>query len=384
MCNAWNHPDSCECGFGPPYTRSAAGYFDQRIGSGGGRNLSSAGPHTGRLAGAIGDDRLTTQLASIFFFQSYIGSRAFQWKMQPPKPGPAGESGAIYVVRHGKRWPRHDLLVFDPNLSRGEVTETEVEVSPADLRNGWPRFHRSYLKGTPIPEWLSGLRHEDIPEIAIEAMKAQRYSVIAMRPPKIVSTASASRTRQAAPQVPSPALGVSAQAARKPLSTVGVIAAAEGGRNGVTTALHALRGESCDNRVFVEDTAGAILSRDVITDSCFIVIRNSKLPRGRRARGPLTNLSPRRLDETWFDGVVSGRKTTYVEGWTVELPFWVPGIQSRIITPPVTEPGDSGAALVDQEGYILGFAFYRTGFNARGAHSGWIWAASVFAALHLN
>ena len=35
-------------------------------------------------------------------------------------------------------------------------------------------------------------------------------------------------------------------------------------------------------------------------------------------------------------------------------------------------------ALIDDEDYIQGFAFYRTGFNASPSYATWIWAESVY------
>lgn len=379
MCNAWNHSEACECGFGPPYTRDAAGFFDHHFTGLGGKNLSSAGPRTRGLSVLLDDDRLTTQLASTFLWQSYLGSSASRWAIRPPKVGAPGKGVVTYIVQHGKRWPRHDLLVFDPHLPPGKIVEGYVEVKPEELRRGWPSYHETCLAGASVPKWLSGFSIKDVPEIAIEAMHAQRHFFVAMRPPRIVRTA---RTRRVSPRIPSPALGVSLQAGGGPLSTAGMVATDSEGRQGVTTALHAVQGHR--NGVFVRGTPGNIRVVDTITDSCFIEIANARLPRVRTCQGPLTGLTPRRWEEVWFDGVTSGKTTTYVEGWTLELPFCGPGIQSRIITPAVTDPGDSGAALVSSDGHILGFALYRTGFNARSPHSAWIWADSVFSALHLH
>lgn len=376
MCNAWNHSSGCECGFGPPYNRDLAGFFDQRVGDTGGRDLSSVGRTTERLRESVGDRDLATQLASTFLWQSYVGSADFRW---PYRPRARSKSVEIYVVRHGRGWPRHDLLILDPHLQPDQVIEGQVQTTERELRNGWFRFGESYLRDTSLPRWLSRLQVEDIPEIAVEAMKAQPHFFIAMCPPKIVRTA---RSRRDSPSVASPAMGVSTRVSGVSLSTVGVIASDKQGRRGVTTALHAF--EKRGAGVFIKGKAGRIRARDAVTDSCFIEVADPDFSRIRRCKGPLNGVTPRGGESVWFDGVTSGRTKTEVLGWTLELPFWIPGIQSRVLTPPVTEQGDSGAALVNKQGEILGFAKYRTGVNERAPHSGWIWAASVFATLNLH
>src|SRR5438309_5337126 len=110
MCNALNHSDGCDCGFGPPYTRNAADYFEQHFGNLPSEDLRLAGPRTKALGAMLHDDRLTTQLASTFLWQSYIGSSVSKLAERPPKPDSFTDSVMIYIVRHGKEWPRHDLL----------------------------------------------------------------------------------------------------------------------------------------------------------------------------------------------------------------------------------------------------------------------------------
>jgi len=381
MCNAWNHSDGCGCGFSPPYTSDPEDYFERHFGDVPGKDLSGAGPRTKHLATMLHDDKLTTQLASTFLWQSYIGSSSSRVAERPPKPDDPIHSVSIYIVRHGKEWPRHDLLIFDPQIPKGKIIEGQVDVSLQELRNGWHTFRKVYLKGASPPQWLANLDLRDIPKIAIEAMRAQRHFFVAMKPPKIVWTAS---TQQPSPRIASPAMGVFKRLAGKHLSTAGVIVTDERGRTGVTTALHSIKNHG--RGIFVSNSPGTIRSRDTITDSCFIETSDLKLPRVRQCRGTLEDVVPGPREVVWFDGATSGRMETRVIGWTPEvLGEPIPGVQSRIMTTPVTDPGDSGAALViEKTGVIIGFALYRTGLNAPSPHSAWIWARSVFDALHLH
>jgi hypothetical protein len=104
----------------------------------------------------------------------------------------------------------------------------------------------------------------------------------------------------------------------------------------------------------------------------------SELTRG--AKGPLSGMSPRVMEVVEFDGIRSGKTTTTVTGWDPTILTVESYIQNKIVTEPVTMPGDSGAALIDGDGHVLGFAFYTTGMNARPQHSAWIWAESVYRA----
>jgi len=210
-------------------------------------------------------------------------------------------------------------------------------------------------------------------------MTAQRHYFIAMHPPRIVWTSGAV---QGQPMIASPALPVSIKVQGKNLSTAGVISADDKGRQGVTTALHALRKNN--SKVFVMGLPGEIRQRDSVTDSCFIEMKQVQLPSAGICAGPLSGKTPGKGEEVWFDGVASGRVTTRVDGWTPELPWFIEGIQSRIITPAVTDGGDSGAALVNDGGLVIGFALYRTGFNSKSPHSAWVWGESVFSALRLH
>lgn len=376
MCNAWNHSDGCECGFGPPYEGSVADFFDGHLAKFEGKNLRLAGPAAMRLGALVNDDRLTTQLASTFLLQSYSGSRLSKWMLHRSKATKIEKASTIYVVRHGKGWPRHDLLVYDPQIPENEVVQGLVDASPDELRRGWPRFHTEYLGQSSMPKWLKGLDTSDVPEIAIEAMRAQQHFFISMHPPRIVWTQALP-----APLVSSPAIAVSTHSNKGIVSTAGVSAMDKNGRRGVTTALHALK-DSTDP--FVKGMPGVVCASDLMSDSCFIEVTDPTFPHSQPCLGPLSGVTPRGSENVWFDGVTSGRVATYVQAWTAELPLCVPMVQSRVLTPPVTQTGDSGAALMTERGEILGFAQYRTPFNARCAHSGWMWAESVFKALKLQ
>lgn len=380
MCNGWNHPDGCDCGFGPPYDRDVADYFDQRVGGEGGRDLSSAGPYSRELRTAIRNDLLTTQLASTFLWQSYIGHISETRRKRPGKTVAGEEQLVVYVIRHGRGYPRHDLLIFDPAVPPGEIRKGIAEISSNELRNGWRNYRAIHaISEKSTPKWLSGLRIDDVPEIGNEAKTAQNHFFIAIHPPHIVWTSAGALTL---PSIASMPLQISKSAQGGGLATAGVVSADDQGRFGVTTALHAVADVGAS--VYVTGILGNIRSRDVITDSCFIEVEHSSLPACKSCPGPLSGVTPGVNEKVNFHGATSGKVETVIIGWTPELPWYVPGSQSKILTPAVTNGGDSGAALINQGGHVVGFAHYRTAFSTPVSHSAWIWAESVFAALHLQ
>jgi hypothetical protein len=86
-----------------------------------------------------------------------------------------------------------------------------------------------------------------------------------------------------------------------------------------------------------------------------------------------------------FEGIGSGNAvTTLVRAFNAELPYLDPNLQQTVRTDLVTARGDSGAALVDTDDYILGLAYSRSAASAPATYSAWIWADAVFQKLELT
>ena len=68
------------------------------------------------------------------------------------------------------------------------------------------------------------------------------------------------------------------------------------------------------------------------------------------------------------------------------VPFPMPGRQLCVQTKAVTNYGDSGSALLNDDDRLVGFAFQRTAYGGRATveFSDWIWAASVLNELGLT
>jgi hypothetical protein len=199
--------------------------------------------------------------------------------------------------------------------------------------------------------------------------------------------------RIALTSVPSRPIAVHASAETDVLATVGIRATHRDGIRGYTTALHALDPTLTtivpgQHVGFVRQDPVTLLASDPVTDSCLIACADAEhasMHRFRRnVRGPLSGITPRGAEVVKADGVASPATSGNVTGWDPGLPFVMPYAQLKVYTTPMTKPGDSGAALLNQDGHILGFAAYRTGLSQPIEFSAWIWADSVYAALRLR
>jgi hypothetical protein len=226
----------------------------------------------------VKDSFLATQLVSTFVWQSYVGHRS-ETREGTSQKAKRLKAPMTYIVRHGRGYPRHDLLIFDPNIPPGKIEQGFVDISEDDLRSGWRQFRDIHsITSTSAPRWLASLSIQDVPEIAHEGMAAQRHFFIAMHPPRIVWTSGLGLNL---PLIASTALPIS----------------------------KSVKGSS-------------------IATAC------------KSCSGPLSGVTPGNGEEVSFHGATSGHIITYVIGWTPELPWFVPGCQSRILTPAVTNGGD--------------------------------------------
>ena len=260
-----------------------------------------------------------------------------------------------------------------------------MQPSGGDLRRGWEVWrdqhhagYRAVQAGPLTPSWSLQLLVDSVePTLANELVELQDFRILVLPPPRIERTAS---------RVPTPAWSVT-PALGLPSATAGVLASNRQGHVGVTTALHGLRQAVARvvpgaTQAFVGGVSGVVDSIDEISDSAFIALGpdnpSTLLPGPAMAvAGPLSGLSPRERDVTTFT-VASGPKQAYVTGWDKDIPFVRPFSQLRVYTTPATSPGDSGVALLDSDGRVLGFAFYRTGLGEPIEYSAWVWADSVY------
>ena len=156
------------------------------------------------------------------------------------------------------------------------------------------------------------------------------------------------------------------------------------GRDGVTVSFHGVAGGTTSvamgSSVTVDSRAGTVQSSDRISDSCFVELASFGSGTPKTTTGPLMHVTPRQHDQATFDGLASGNgSSATISGWSPDLPFVAANNQLKVFTDDVTSRGDSGSALLESTGSILGFSFYRTSVGTTPAFSAWIWAHSVFS-----
>lgn len=366
---------------------------DKYLGEEGGIPLTDVGRNCNEIGQAIGDTTRAIPLIATIFWQAFMQSPAFPRALE--RAGAsflAMNNGERFILCHGMGYfPRHDLLVFDPHFPREEPSSVfPVEASPDELIDGWRAFVRAHY--TAISSAFGGiiLRHGQ--GAAVEVVQAQPFGLIVAAQPAVELIGSSAPQAQA--YYPSPAWGVAASPNQSPDCTVGVIAQDLSGREGVTTALHGLQGlQAGTTKVYVNGVEGTIDSQDtnLMQDSCFIQMTGIasqqqsagivSAPTVPTVKGPLKGMTPRSGEAVKFEGCTSGQVTTYVRAWTPDIPWAIEDwIQNRVLTDPASSPGDSGAALIDGNDSVLGFARYVSASGAPGAvsFSGWIWAETVF------
>lgn len=158
---------------------------------------------------------------------------------------------------------------------------------------------------------------------------------------------------------------------------------------GATVCLHSFPNSYVElekTRATVHGISGTVISSDNISDSCFVRLDESpdKVTGIRVAKGPLLGVTPREFEKCSFVNRDGQHTDTNITGWSPDIMYYNPYNQVKVLTNPITNPGDSGSALTDTADNVLGFSFYRTEINAVKEFSAWIWAASVFKAHNLN
>ncbi len=168
-------------------------------------------------------------------------------------------------------------------------------------------------------------------------------------------------------------------------STAGIQARDRAGRQGVTAALH---GVHQARTVLVDGQSGVVLLRDTVSDSCFIELPKPLILGTKGKKGVMSQMAPRGSQAVEFDGITSNRQRsptlTTLLSWDLDLPHVAPHRQLRVYTPRDAQSGDSGAALITDDDYVVGFAFERTKVGSQPEHCSWIWADSVIQALGLQ
>ncbi|WP_299217429.1 hypothetical protein [uncultured Aquimarina sp.] len=282
---------------------------------------------------------------------------------------------------------KYNLLVFDSKFKQETPLLIPVELTRNEAKQGYIKWKKATQKIVKSTNLKTRSTSEIYGRLANQVDENFAYDMLKNYPLDIIIASKESQLNLTAGYTSSSPMGISLTANGKQTSTAGAIATDVNGDLGVTVSYHSIEDSQgqipIGKNIWVDGKKATITSVDIISDSCFATYNNQNIQIPNviiGLKGPLSGQSPRQYDSVDFYGLKSGSKNSIVQGWSMEIPFVQPYTQLKVITDPDTNPGDSGAALIDSDDHIIGFAFYRTGVGARVRYSTWIWADSVFKA----
>ncbi|NNE54282.1 MAG: hypothetical protein HKN30_17995 [Sulfitobacter sp.] len=164
-------------------------------------------------------------------------------------------------------------------------------------------------------------------------------------------------------------------------STAGVLCTDIDGELGVTACYHGTGDPG--TKVSIMGQSCVVKHASQVQDTVFIPIDPNLVPANMAAKGVLDTKGPQERDEATFDGLTSGLTTTKVQSKDRGITRKQPHRQLCIQTDADLNRGDSGCALLDEAGMVMGFGFQVSGPNEEPAMADWIWAANALNALDL-
>jgi hypothetical protein len=166
-------------------------------------------------------------------------------------------------------------------------------------------------------------------------------------------------------------------------STAGIFARDGAGKLGITVAFHATGDRG--TQIEVAGRPATIAGGSQIFDTSFALLpEDFAIPPLRGLKGPMLRRAPSRGETMRFYGAASKEVETSIEGVDLGIPGVDPGRMRCVQTTRDTNPGDSGAALVNSDDEVVGLAYQRSKFNDRPAFADWVWAKSVYDVLGLQ
>lgn len=261
--------------------------------------------------------------------------------------------------------PRSSILILDPR----QKEDTAPSLAPAQWTDQLVAHARRLLDKSAVWTTLPAQGSGD----AIEALWVARPDVVISPQPQMISTT-----------VRRPAGTVTCNG--KP-SAVGAYARDSAGHPGVTVCYHGTG--DVGTGLSIDGVPRKVSIASEALDTCFVPIGESELPQPPppllASKGLLTKRAPGAQEHHTF---WSGAENQIMEARIMANDFGLPQPtrqrQLCIYTDAVTNYGDSGGALLNDDDQLVGFAFQRTPFNRQLQFSTWIWAYSAFDELHLR
>lgn len=268
----------------------------------------------------------------------------------------------LFVPAHADLPPT--LLILDPAtpLNRTRRITGELAVLP-DLLAG-------SLESTPRSD-------EEIVRELILSVPSRIITALNITRPEVILTC---RPRMEKLSVPSPMQVVQTPTEQ---STAGILCTDSSGELGVTAAYHGTG--PAGTVVTVDGLSATVKIASETQDLVFIPLpAGLNITKKSGLKGILSRRTPSSYLRASFEGATSGARTTSVSSHDAGLLRLRSSLQLKVQTPADTDRGDSGAALIDEDGYILGFAFEKSAYGETPQITDWIWAANALNTLGLT
>jgi hypothetical protein len=352
------------------------------------RVLANCGPNSARIVRAAYTPRLGEQMLAALFWWCYTQSQDLSENPVVQRHGGLDGGERQILVSHS-RGTRYDLLILTPVVNGAAGTRVTPVLSAFQPRRhigitSSPRSITSVaLDEADRMRWM--LSRADInvdARVAVLAVSELAmegdFRLVLAAPPEELPTG-ATTSYSGSFRVPSPALSVTIDDGGQPLATAGVIGTDSTGRLLVTTAGHVVEGAiAADAKIMIGNAPATVVGKShELTDSCLLAVAFGSMPDA--ANGGVLHRPPVLYMPATYVGAASGPKLTKITGFDKSIVSPTPFSGGRVYTDPDTIPGDSGAALIDSDDSIVGFAVARTAFGAPLEFSTWSWAAQVLA-----
>jgi hypothetical protein len=346
--------------------RSMSAVMDELLGSDIGAPLSSVGPACAQVMEAMPQGAGQSFLATVFW---WLFAKSLAYPATVYRLGAAIDARPV-VVGHADG-TRFDLLLLD--RQRGGDW--------AALRLDGPQTLIGMASPDVSEERLSGvLRRADLADAvapatllasARELAASSQFGVAVVTAPEEIPTCAVS------PCVPV------LRADGAPVATLGAFLSDDEGSAAdtcvVTTVDHVLKAGW--QGLTVDGAPLDVIARHHESDSCLLRVKKSLLDGRQRSglKGPLLSV-PTQFEFATFDGAASMVKRVRVREWDPSIVDPSADELVRVYTEADTRVADSGAALIDDDDFIIGFARRVTGYDAAVQYSVWTYALMVYLA----
>jgi len=274
----------------------------------------------------------------------------------------------VLVVSHGKDRLRRSLLILDPSRKAHEAARVAPAAYIEHLIQSAPEFLRNVHWEEPYGvEPLS--IHPTTADDALQALWIARPRVVIAPMPELIDTC-----------VGNPPSSVRCGTKS---STAGAVARDTHGNIGFTVCFHATG--KAGTAVQIDGNPANVSLDSQVLDTCFVPVPKAQIPSHLKAqRGLLEKRAPGNAEHhTFWSATANAAKRARIVATDWGVPQPTQGRQLCVYTDAVTDYGDSGGALVNNDDQLVGFAFQRTPFGSEMEFSTWIWARSAFNELGL-